>query len=119
MRRPVAQAVGLASEARGFAAGRGQQHGVEAFVIHAPGVAIGLQRFDARAQAQVMAARLQPGGRGRGKQLAQIAGGQQKVRAAAAAEQRVAQHAQEHRAARLRGRRVERGNAQRLDELGH
>ena len=61
----------------------------------------------------------QPVGCGLRKQRAQIGARQQQVRAAGPAEQGVAQHAQKDCAAGRRRRRVERGDAQRLDEGVH
>ena len=119
------QAVVLGSgecQARRLGRGAGQQHGVEGRVFalgcaQRPVRALGLQFGHAAAQAHGVAALLQPLRGRRGEQAAQVTARHQEMRAATAAEQRIAQHAKEHRAAGQVNGCVERRDAQRVDEL--
>ena len=79
--------------------------------------AVALDPLDAMGEPDRRAVALEPGQRGRGKDVAEADARQQQVGAAGASGQGVAQHAQEDGAARLARRRVERGDAERLDEV--
>ena len=112
---------GAADQAVGFPRRTGQQHGVEGRAVDLPGTALGRDVLDPLAQLHARAAIGQPLTGGMREQPTEIHPWQQQVGAAPAAvplaEQRIAHHAQEHLAAGARGWRVQRGHAQRFDQL--
>ncbi len=99
----------------------GHDDGIEVHAIHAPGLPLAvvgdLDGRDAPAGMYGMPVVPQPCSRGLGPQRAQVPARQQQVGATASTEQAVAQHTQEHGAAGSADRRVERGNAQGIDEF--
>ncbi len=106
------------AQARGLGRGAGQHDGVERQALDLPAAAArGLQGLHALAQPQRRAALQQPGLGRCGQRLAQRPARQQQVGRAGAAQQRIAQHAQEDTGAGLVAGGVERGHAQRRDQL--
>ncbi len=95
----------------------GEHDGVEAFAVDLPAAAPRGESADARAEVQPCAVPAQKAHRRVGPQRTQVDGRQQQVRRPRAAEQRVAQQAQEDRRAGLAGGGVERGDGERVDQL--
>ena len=118
------EGAGDGAPARGEVAGEpgrlhraaGDDDGIGRLPVDQPAAPRCLQSLNAL-RAELGASREQPVARRCRQQGAQAAPWQQQVRAAWAAEQRVLQHAQEDLRARLRRRRVQGGDAQRIDQV--
>ena len=106
-------------QSRGLDGAAAEHHGVERLIVDGPrGVRLSHDRLHAAAQPQAGALPSQPLARRQRKQARQAGRGQQQIRAARATEQGVGEHTQEHRGAGLRRWRVQRSDAQRVDQVG-
>ena len=114
-RRPVARV--RQHQASRLDRARGDDDAIDRHRVDEPAGAAALEPLDAMRQADRRPCLLEPGERRRREDFAQPAPRQQQVGRAASRVERVVQDAQEDRAARLVGRRVERGDAERLDEV--